>query len=91
MFIVIGIGSVCTLVFHAMLKEKRDDDDAHESHFVTNEALLSRDSMVWYDWMKEPQFWLVNHVILSIFKRSVVSVQAIHLNSVYFERMLKPV
>jgi hypothetical protein len=61
MLIVIGIGSLCTLLFHAILKENIADD-VHESHLVTNEAVLNRDTMLWYEWMKEPQFWLVKSV-----------------------------
>jgi hypothetical protein len=90
MLIVIGIGSVCTLAFHALLKEKRDDDE-HESHLVTNEALLGRDTMIWYDWMKEPQFWLVNRVQLaelSCYFNQVLSACTLRFKSIYFMRIM---
>ena len=58
MFIVVGVGSFCTLVFHLLLRE--NPGDHHEGHLVTNLEFNS-DTMYWSDWLKEPQFWLVSN------------------------------
>jgi len=58
MLIVIGIGALCSLIFHLVLRD--NSGDVHDSHLVVNDALSNQGTMFWNDWLKEPQFWLVS-------------------------------
>jgi hypothetical protein len=57
MFIVVGVGSLCTIIFHILLRENSVD---HHEESLATDTQLSVDTMHWSDWLKEPQFWLVS-------------------------------
>ena len=53
MVIVVGLGLICSIVFHVGLREA----DTHVEQTLSVTA--HRNTMEWYDWLKEHQFYLV--------------------------------
>ena len=60
--VAIGIGSLCTGIFHVVIKENAEsenDEDNADSQTQTTNKDKTRTSMTWKDWMKEHQLYQV--------------------------------
>ncbi|XP_077989047.1 major facilitator superfamily domain-containing protein 12-like [Glandiceps talaboti] len=74
-FTVIGIGACFSFIFHVGTKEKKNN--ANDTNQGNSTMYQERKIMLWKDWLKEPQFYLI--ALLYMCTRLMVNVSQVYI------------